>query len=193
MKKEEVRKLRQFFEELNNEETPAMMVVAKRKNSDDVDLYVCGTDDDRAEMARIGLKVFTDVIGCVGMDGTVDKAQVEKQKEARRKLGDDVIYTVDAHFKTIVPIDGEFYTRAELTKAIGLNENDGLYFMQAGDKHIFVSATVRDGRELNERAMRAIEAVRKQHGDDSSAQNIFGDAILVRKERINFAIINAQV
>lgn len=193
MKKDEVRKLAQFFAELNNEETPAMMVMAKRKDSDDVDLYVCGTDEDRADMARIGLKIFTDVIGAVGMDGTVNAEQVEKQKAARRKLGDDIIYTVDAHFKTIVPLDGEFYTRAELTKAIGLDERDGLLYTPAGDKHIFVSSVIKGGKEYNERAMRAIEAVLKQHGEDAESPEIHGDAILVRKERINFAILNATL
>lgn len=193
MKKEEVKKLAQFFAELNNEETPAMMVMAKRKGSDDVDLYVCGTDDDRADMARIGLKIFTDVIGAVGMEGTTNAEQVEKQKEGRRKLGDDVIYTVDAHFKTIVPIDGEFYTRPELCKAIGLDERDGLHFMPAGEKHTFVSSTIKGGKELNERAMRAIEAVTKQNGEKAESPEIYGDAILVRNERINYAIINATV
>ena len=185
MKKEEVRKLAQFFAELNNEETPAMMVMAKRKGSDDVDLYVCGTDDDRADMARIGLKIFTDVIGAVGMEGTTNAAQVEKQKEGRRKLGDDVIYTVDAHFKTIVPINGEFYTRAELTKALGLGETDGLFITAAGQKHHFISAFKKEGRDLNERAMRAVEAVMKQNGEQAESPNIYGDAILVRNERIN--------
>lgn len=193
MKNEEVRKLAQFFAELNNEETPAMMVMAKKKGSDDVELYVCGTDDDRADMARIGLKIFTDVIGAVGMEGTVNAEQVKKQQAARRKLGDDVIYTVDAHFKTIVPIDGEFYTREELTKALGLEVNDGLHFIPVGAMHIFVSSTIKEGKELNGRAMRAIEAVMNSYGKKAESPEIYGDAILVRKERINHAIINAQV
>ena len=193
MKKEEVRKLAQFFAELNNEETPAMMVMAKRKGSDDVDLYVCGTDDDRADMARIGLKVFSDVIGAVGMDGTVNAEQVEKQKAGRRKLGDDVIYTVDAHFKTIVPIDGEHYTRAELTNALGLDERDGLHIIEAGDKHVFISSRIHGGKEKNERAMRAVEAVMKQNGEEVKSPEIYGDAVLVRKERFDYNVIYDRV